>query len=66
MSREIKFQFWGWVLFVICALLFLASSLRSGDILSILASIAFLVACVVFMIPLVQEILAGGPRGEPG
>ena len=63
MSREVKFQFWGWVLFVICALLFLGSSLRGGDVLSILASIAFLIACVVFMIPLVQEILAGDSDG---
>ena len=54
-DRERKFQKWGWILFIICAGLFIASSIRNHDPLSLAASFAFLVACVVFIIPLVSK-----------
>ena len=54
--REIRSQLWGWILFVICAGLFIAASLRSGDHLSLAASIVFLVACGFFMAPLVATL----------
>jgi hypothetical protein len=37
-KREGLWQLFGWVLFVICALLFLASSIRSRDTLAFLAA----------------------------
>lgn len=46
------FEFIGWLIFVASALFFLASTIRSGDILSIVGSVLFLVACIVFMVPL--------------
>ena len=52
-NRETKFHLWGWILFLLCAGFFIASSLLNHDILSFAGSIIFLVACVIFIIPLV-------------
>ena len=52
-KRILKFQLWGWILFVICAGLFIASSIKNQDMLTLVGSIVFLLACVVFIIPLV-------------
>ncbi len=52
---EIKFHIWGWILFVICAVFYMASSIESRSMLSLAGSIVFLVACIVFMIPLVKK-----------
>jgi hypothetical protein len=57
-----KFQLWGWILFLVCAGFFIASSIRSGDMLSLIGSVIFLVACVVFIIPLVVRRSNGGER----
>ena len=45
----------GWGLFVVSACLFLASSLRSGDLLAVCGSAFFLIACIVFLIPLLRS-----------
>jgi len=46
-----RFDFWGWILFLVCALLFIAAGLRDGDLLVTAASLVFLVACVLFLLP---------------
>lgn len=46
-----RFNFTGWVLFTVSALLFLWGTWRTGDLIGILASLAFLIACLVFMVP---------------
>lgn len=46
-----SFNFTGWVLFTVSALFFLWGGWKAGDAIGILASLAFLVACIVFMIP---------------
>ena len=46
-----KIQILGWVLFIVSACAFIASSLRSGDTLGLLGGIFFLLACFVFLIP---------------
>jgi hypothetical protein len=46
-----KFQIAGWVLFIISACAFIASSLRSGDLLGLIGGAFFLVACFVFLVP---------------
>jgi hypothetical protein len=56
-DKSLKAQLWGWVLFVICGLLFTIAGVRANDIVSIAASIVFLLGCVVFLIPLVQAIM---------
>jgi hypothetical protein len=49
-------QIVGWILFVICAIFFLASGLKNDDILTIIGSTAFLIACFVFLYPLVTVV----------
>ena len=44
----------GWSLFVVSALLFIASSLRSGDLLGLGGGVFFLVACFAFLLPLLR------------
>ena len=55
-QNDLKIQLFGWILFVLCALLFLASSLHNQDALASYASLVFLVACFVFMVPLVKAL----------
>lgn len=52
-NRERKFHLWGWILFIICAAFFIAASIKDDNALTLIGSIIFLVACVVFLIPLV-------------
>lgn len=52
-KNELKFQLWGWALFILSAIFFVAASIRAGDILSLLGSLFFLFACFLFLIPLV-------------
>lgn len=48
---EQKCQIAGWILFIISACAFIASSLRSGDLLGLIGGLFFLVACFVFLVP---------------
>jgi hypothetical protein len=51
-TRERRINLWGWILFVVCAGFFIASSARSGDGLALAASIIFLFGCLLFIVPL--------------
>ena len=46
-----KYELWGWCLFIVSAAFFVASTARSGDVLGLLGSVFFLVACIVFLVP---------------
>jgi len=46
------FNFSGWLIFTVCALFFLWGALLAGDAISIVASVLFLLGCIVFIIPL--------------
>jgi hypothetical protein len=52
-GRDTKYQLWGWILFVVCAGFFIVSSIQNQDTFGLAASIIFLIACIVFLIPLV-------------
>jgi hypothetical protein len=52
---EIKYQLSGWILFIICAILFMTSSLKNQDTLTFIGSVIFFVACIIFIIPLVKS-----------
>ncbi len=54
-KQDMKFHLWGWILFIICAAFFIASSIKNRDFLSLAASIIFLMACVFFIIPLMKK-----------
>lgn len=45
----------GWVLFVVCALFFMAAGWKNRDLLTFLGSVIFLVACLVFLVPLIRS-----------
>jgi hypothetical protein len=45
----------GWLLFVASASFFIVSSLESRDLAGLLGSVAFLVACGVFLWPLLAS-----------
>ena len=51
-------EIWGWLLFVVSALFFIASSIRNGDMIGLLGGVFFLLACVVFLASYV-----GGGKG---
>jgi len=50
---ERRCEICGWILFIVSALFFISTSLRSKDILGLFGGIFFLVACFVFLIPYV-------------
>jgi hypothetical protein len=54
-DRSERFQLYGWLLFVVCSFFFIADSAVAGNPLGIAGSVIFLVACIVFLIPLVQK-----------
>jgi hypothetical protein len=45
------YNFAGWLLFTLSALAFLWGALKAQDITGIIASLLFLVACLVFLVP---------------
>ncbi len=62
-KQGIKRQLLGWILFMACDVLFIVSSIRNRDVYSLVASILFLIGCVLFVVPLARAIM-GGPTGE--
>ncbi|HVZ02303.1 MAG TPA: hypothetical protein VHA35_22545 [Dongiaceae bacterium] len=46
-----RLQILGWILFIVSALAFIASSLRNGDLLGLIGGAFFLLACFVFLVP---------------
>ena len=55
-KKELKYQLWGWILFIVCAFIFIVSSIRTGDVLMLIGSLFFLVACFLFLIPLLRKL----------
>lgn len=52
--RTIRYQLAGWILFVLCAIFFMASSLKNFDVPAFIGSLIFFAACIVFLIPLIR------------
>ena len=50
-----RFQLWGWILFVGSACFYIATSFRSGDMIGLVGGVLFLVACLVFLVPLLMQ-----------
>jgi hypothetical protein len=72
-DKYASFHLTGWILFLICAFLFLYVAVRDSDLILALASLVFLAGCVAFLIPLLFPAAAGknvtmnerrGPRRE--
>lgn len=54
-EKEKRVQLYGWLLFVVCSLFFIADSVASSSPLGIAGSCLFLLGCIVFLIPLVRK-----------
>ena len=50
-----RFHIAGWVLFILSALSFTVSSWNSGDLVALAGALLFLIACFVFLVPLLRE-----------
>jgi hypothetical protein len=45
----------GWLLFIVSALFFTAAAWRAGDMLALVGSLFFLVACFSFLVPIARK-----------
>ena len=55
-ARQRRFHLWGWVLFVLSAMCYIIASLRADDPVGLAGGLLFLLACLVFLIPLLAEL----------
>jgi predicted membrane channel-forming protein YqfA (hemolysin III family) len=63
-DRNAGYHLAGWILFVVCAFLFLCAAARDRDLLLIMASLVFLAGCVAFLVPLLRKDKRLPPEGE--
>ena len=54
-ERERRFQLFGWVLFLVCSIFFIADSVAAGSPLGLAGSGVFHLGCIVFLIPFVWK-----------
>jgi hypothetical protein len=54
-DKGAPFHLAGWVLFLLCAFLFLYVAVRDRDVILALASLVFLAGCIAFLIPLLKR-----------
>ena len=54
-NTQHRFQLWGWSLFVFSAIFFIVASIRAADPVGLIGGALFLVACFVFLVPLLAE-----------
>ena len=64
-TTQLRFQLIGWILFVFSALFFMAASFRAGDSISLIGGTLFLLACFVFLAPLLVELKATASSSSP-
>ncbi len=55
MTLEQRFQLAGWLIFLVCSGLLITQSAIAGDPLGLAASLAFLLGCLVFLVPFVVD-----------
>jgi len=51
-KQEKRYHLAGWLLFLACAIFFIAQSLTDNNMLGLSGSIIFLAGCIAFLIPL--------------
>ncbi|GAB6193380.1 hypothetical protein [Desulfocastanea catecholica] len=59
-----RYQLCGWILFITCALLFIAESFINRQPLLFIGSLIFLLACLLFLVPLIDTLRNGKDRGK--
>lgn len=55
LDNKLRLQFYGWILFIVCALLFIAESVIKRELLLLSASLLFFLGCLCFIIPLIES-----------
>ncbi len=55
-GQDFKYQLAGWILFILCAIFFIASSIKNRDTLTFIGAGLFLIANIVFLMSLVRKI----------
>jgi hypothetical protein len=63
-TTQYRFQLWGWILFIASATFFMAASIRAGDPLSLIGGVLFLLACFVFLAPLLAQLAVVDDQAE--
>ncbi len=48
-QKHKRYELWGWALFVISAMFFIVSSIRTGDMVGLLGGVFFFLACLAFL-----------------
>jgi hypothetical protein len=56
-TTQHRYQLWGWILFIASAIFFMAASINAGDSISLVGGALFLIACFVFLAPLLAQFL---------
>ena len=59
-----RYQLWGWGLFIGSAIFFILASIRANDPVSLAGGTLFLVACFVFLVPLLAEVKAASSNSS--
>ncbi len=59
-----RYQLYGWLLFITCALLFIVESFINRQPLLFVGSIIFLLACFLFLVPLLDTLRNGKDRDK--
>ena len=54
-GTEKQFHLLGWLLFLLCAILFIVQSLTDNQAMGLAGSVVFLLGCIVFLIPLIRD-----------
>lgn len=62
-EKSLRCQLYGWILFVVCALLFIAAGIVGREPLVFAGSLLFLLACMFFLIPLIDSFRKGKGDG---
>ena len=54
-KAEKRFHLAGWLLFLVCAVFFIAQNLLHSDLMGLIGSIVFLLGCIAFLVPLISS-----------
>ena len=63
-NTQRRFQLWGWSLFVFSAIFFIVASIRAEDPVGLIGGALFLVACFVFLVPLLADLNASASNSS--
>jgi predicted membrane channel-forming protein YqfA (hemolysin III family) len=54
-AHNARYQLAGWILFIVCAFCYIISSLIHGDAWTFAGSVIFLMACLLFLVPMLKK-----------